>query len=134
MIIRLSLFIFGTYNLYPAIKIDGIHFHHFATGFLLLLLTLALDDVRNLRYLKPLLLGVGLGLIADETFFWLARQFDYWSYLNLLGSFSIGVLLLLFYRFKKSKHTFLDQHHLILLTLLLPPIMLLLVFHFAGKI
>ncbi len=80
---------------YPAIMIHGVHIHHFAIGFILILLAGALYLRSRLKreLLTLFLFGAGLGLIFDEFSFWTRLQFNYWGLENFLATALTGLVL-----------------------------------------
>jgi hypothetical protein len=83
------------YGKSPAIYFQGIHVHHFFTGFMILLFVLAYYFFREeAGRLWFLIFGVSLGLIFDEFTFWTELHFDYWTIGNFLAVYAMGVFLL----------------------------------------
>jgi glycosyltransferase involved in cell wall biosynthesis len=93
--VRIVEFIALLYNRYPAITIDRTHIHHFATGFLLIIISMALAFFSEINDAFPaIIFGIGLGLVADEFLYWTLGRFNYWSYANCAGTLLIALGLL----------------------------------------
>lgn len=81
----------------PRLIISGLHIHHFfyGIGFLLLALFLHHKSAGRLRDLQAILVGVGLGLVFDETSLWLPLGPDgYWAVQNFFLVVAVGVVLM----------------------------------------
>jgi glycosyltransferase involved in cell wall biosynthesis len=93
--VRIVEFIALLYNRFPAITIDRTHIHHFATGFLLIIISMALAFFSEINDAFPaMIFGIGLGLVADEFLYWTLGRFNYWSYANCAGTLLIALGLL----------------------------------------
>ena len=85
----------------PGIFIGGLHVHHFAIGFALVLVSLVVRNIK--KKTSWVLLGVGLGLATDEFLFWTMLRFDYWSLKNLLATVATGTLLAVLYQRHRTR-------------------------------
>ncbi len=94
VVIRFVIFVSFLDGKFPGLRIGSFRIHHFAIGFVLLPVSLAL-----LLYGKKdaslLSAGISSALIADEFSYWTIRRYEYWSLPNFLAPFLIGMVLLL---------------------------------------
>ena len=93
LVVRGGIFFAGYFHKIPAIYVDGLHMHHFATGYLILLLAVAGAAKKHFpNWLLEGLFGVALGLIFDEFIFWTLWRFDYWSMANFFATVSLSTV------------------------------------------
>jgi glycosyltransferase involved in cell wall biosynthesis len=105
--VRIVEFIALLYNRYPAVTIDRTHIHHFATGFLLIIISMALAFFSEINDAFPaIIFGIGLGLVADEFLYWTLGRFNYWSYANCAGTLliALGLLAAVYYTLGPDNH------------------------------
>lgn len=103
--VRIVEFIALLYNRFPAITIDRTHIHHFATGFLLIIISMALAFFSEINDAFPaMIFGIGTGLVADEFLYWTLGRFNYWSYANCAGTLliALGLLAAVYYTLGSS--------------------------------
>jgi hypothetical protein len=86
--LRLVIFAASAFGTAPAITIHGVHIHHFVIGFALLAMLL----LRSSSTAAPVLAGVGLGLVLDESLYWSRARYDYWSFWNFSAEATAGIL------------------------------------------
>jgi len=109
--VRIVEFIALLYNRFPAITIDRTHIHHFATGFLLIIISMALAFFSEINDAFPaMIFGIGLGLVADEFLYWTLGRFNYWSYANCAGTLliALGLLAAVYYTLGQDDYDDLD--------------------------
>lgn len=84
------------YRVPPALFVHGLHIHHFVLGILCIFAAIFVARQKNFsRWLALLLLGVGSGLLADEAWIILTRQFggnNYWGADSFLLLLLLGIL------------------------------------------
>ncbi len=86
----------------PAVFVRGYHIHHFIMGFFMLIIAAVMLSKRIFsKYIPLTLAGSALGLVFDEFLYWTRGHFNYWSMVNLMGTVSIGFLMIAFYLYAK---------------------------------
>ncbi|HOK35200.1 MAG TPA: hypothetical protein PLL80_00220 [Candidatus Pacearchaeota archaeon] len=112
LFVRINVFLIENKNSpFGFIEIKNIHYHHYTLGGFLLFILLIIYLILLFKEINPskytpfflnIISGVSLALIFDEYSFWgWPKDNNYWSYINLITIFVMG-LVLGFLSFKKK--------------------------------
>ncbi len=105
--VRGGIFWLVDHGIFPWIFIGDYHIHHFVSGFLVIVISAVLITKTSwFRYVPLFLFGCGMGLVVDETIFWLRGDFGYFAYWSIFNLLAVGVgasIIVLWYSHKKKQ-------------------------------